>query len=330
MISIVIPAYNAEKTLGACLEALRIQTVVPQEVIVVDDGSTDCTSQVASDFNVKLIRQANQGPASARNAGVAEACGEIILFTDSDCEPEKQWVEKMVAPFNDPRVDGVKGVYRTRQAEPAARLVQAEFEDRYRLLAQSEWIDFVDGHAAAFRRAAILEIGGFDPAFPEANNEDVDFSYRLAAAGKRMVFRPDAIVYHHHPDSFLKYFILKVKRGYWRMIVYKQHPGKAIRDSYTPQVMKLQILLIYLAAALLGLSIFNLTLLFGFLVTAILFIISAAPFIRIVQIKDPKVGFLVPWFIFLRALAFSIGILGGLVGMTLFRFQLGQSPKNPT
>jgi glycosyltransferase involved in cell wall biosynthesis len=330
MISVVIPAYNAEKTLPGCLEALLNQTLVPNEVIVVDDGSTDRTAQVAGKFKVTLIRQPNQGPAAARNAGVSKACGDIIMFTDSDCIPDPCWVERMVSPFNNPIVDGVKGVYRTHQVEPAARLVQLEFEDRYQLLSRSEWIDFVDGHAAAFRREAIVQIGGFDPAFPEANNEDVDFSYRLAAAGKHMVFRPDAIVYHHHPNSFWKYFKLKIKRGYWRMIVYKQHPGKAIRDSYTPQVMKLQILFIYAAAASLGLGFFAADAFWGLGLSLLLFMVSVSTFFRFVRRSDPRLAILVPWFILVRAVAFSLGIIAGLVGMLAFRFKLNPNLGKPS
>ncbi|HVP22030.1 MAG TPA: glycosyltransferase [Anaerolineaceae bacterium] len=328
MISVIIPAYNAEKTLPDCLEALKNQSLIPQEIIVVDDGSTDRTAQVAKGFNVIVISQPNQGPAAARNAGIAQSCGDILLFTDSDCIPDAFWVERMVVAFTNPVVDGVKGVYRTHQSEVAARLVQMEFEDRYRLLSRSGWIDFVDGHAAAFRREAVLQIGGFDPAFPEANNEDVDFSYRLAAAGKRMVFRPDAIVYHRHPDSFWKYFKVKIKRGYWRMIVYKQHPGKAIRDSYTPQVMKFQILFIYAAAAALFLSLITPHALWGVGLSLIFFILSIAPFFRFVERSDPRLAILGPWFILVRAVAFSLGILGGLAGMLAFRFKL--SPGKPS
>lgn len=327
MISVIIPAYNAEKTLPECLAALLSQTHVPDEIIVVDDGSTDETAKVAQNYPARLIQQLNQGPASARNAGIRSAEGDILLFTDADCTPEAHWVERMVQPLCDPQIDCVKGTYRTHQTNPAARLVQCEFEERYQLLAKFKFIDFVDGHAAAFRKNVLLEAGGFDPAFPRANNEDVDLSYRLAASGKRMLFAPDAFVYHTHPDSFQAYFRLKVSRGYWRMIVYRHHPGKAVKDTYTPQVLKLQILLVYLALAGLILSLVNP---FSLILAAIcsgLFILTALPFVHLVRKFWPGLDWLALWFVFIRAVAFSIGIISGIAGMFLFKYQLPEQKR---
>lgn len=248
MLSVIVPAYYAEKTLGHCLAALASQTSVDHtvEILVVDDGSTDRTAEVASAYpGVTLIRQAHQGPAAARNTGARKASGEILLFTDADCVPERDWVAEMTAPFADPRVAAVKGAYRTRQTGLIARFAQVEFEERYALLKRQSAIDFVDSYSAAFRTQAFWDVGGFDPAFPCPNNEDVDLSYRLARAGYRMVFNPRAVVYHTHPATFRAYLRVKFWRGYWRMVVYRRFPGKALRDSYTPQTLKLQIALFY-------------------------------------------------------------------------------------
>src|SRR3954468_24719564 len=89
-ISIVVPAYNAQGTLSSCLRAiLDLRVSEPYEVILVDDGSTDATAAIAEGFvpAVKLLRQAHKGVAAARNTGVAAARGEVVLFTDPDCEP---------------------------------------------------------------------------------------------------------------------------------------------------------------------------------------------------------------------------------------------------
>src|SRR5438270_189444 len=83
-------------------------------------------------------------------------------------------------------------------------------------------------YPAAFRRAAFLAAGGFDERFPTANNEDVELSYRLAAQGARLVFAPTARVYHTHPATLGRYLRVKFGRGYWRTLVYRMYPGKAL------------------------------------------------------------------------------------------------------
>ena len=117
-VSVIIPAYNAEKTLKNCLDALLEQTLLPNEIIVVDDGSTDSTPTIASTYSlVNLHSQKNQGPAHARNVGARKAKGKIILFLDSDCVPEENWLEEMIKPFQDEKVAGVQGAYKTHQRD---------------------------------------------------------------------------------------------------------------------------------------------------------------------------------------------------------------------
>ncbi|OGO76275.1 MAG: hypothetical protein A3K41_06915 [Chloroflexi bacterium RIFOXYD12_FULL_57_15] len=319
MISVIIPAYNAAQTLPACLAALQGQTRPPGEIIVVDDGSQDQTAQVARAYGVQLLEQPHQGPAAARNLGIRQARGDIILLTDADCEPEPTWVAEMTRPFADPRVVGVKGSYRTYQQERVARLAQVEFEERYDLLERLSTIDFIDTSAAAFRLAALREMGGFDPAFPQAVSEDVEFSYRLARAGYRLVFNRQAVVYHRHPSTWCAYLRRKIKFGYWRMIVYRLHPGKALRDSYTPQLLKVQIVLMYLVLGLAGLAFIFPLLGWGALAALIGLCLSAIPFVRRVAQQDHALVVVAPLFIVMRALASAIGVAGGIVGMFFFR-----------
>lgn len=317
--SVIVPAFNAEITLPTCLEALGQQSVPKKdyEVIVVDDGSADDTSKIARQFNVKCIYQTNRGPAAARNKGANEAEGDIILFADADCVADRRWLHQMVLPFEDLEVVGVKGAYKTRQHQLTARFAQAEFEDRYDFLKRHASIDMVDTYSAAFRKRIFKEMGGFDESFPVANNEDTDFSYRLVAAGHKLVFNPRAFVYHTHPDTFVKYLKLKFGRGYWRMVVYRRYPDKAVKDSYTPGVIKIQTLLMALSFPLFSLSwlvpgLLHLGLLFCFIV-----VLSSFPFSLRVFREDRTLGLISPGFIFLRALVFSVGSLLGVARCSL-------------
>jgi glycosyltransferase involved in cell wall biosynthesis len=319
MISIIIPAYNAAQTLPECLEALHQQTQQPDEIIVVDDGSCDPTAQVACSYGVQCLKQPHQGPAVARNLGICNARGDIVLFTDADCEPESNWIAEMTRPFADPLLAGVKGSYRTHQQARVARLTQCEFEERYDRLEQRATIDFIDTYAAAFRLSVLREMGGFDPAFPRADNEDVELSYRLASAGCQLIFNRKAIVYHQHPSTWRAYLGRKIKRGYWRMMVYRLHPGKAIRDSYTPQMLKMQIALMYLVLGLTGLAFAFPPLAWGAVAAMIGLCLSAIPFVRRAARLDKALVLAALFFIFMRALAFAIGVAGGVVGMFFFR-----------
>ncbi len=315
--SVIVPAYNATNTIEACLKALLHQSIDRNEyeVIVVDDGSIDRTSEIVKPFSIHYFYQKNQGPATARNKGAQEAKGEIILFTDSDCVPENNWIEEMVRPFDDPKVIAIKGAYKTNQKALIARFAQIEFEERFEMLKKTESIDMVDTYSAGYRKSIFHSFGGFDSSFPVANNEDTELSYKMSQAGHKMVFNPDAIVYHlNHPDSIKKYGRLKFWRGYWRMVVYKRYPNKMLKDSYTPQTLKIQILFLFLF--LIGLPLMWLLpyLIFYPLIFSMLgFVLSALPLTLFALKKELSVGILSPFFVSIRSFSLGLGIIWGIV-----------------
>ena len=314
-VSIIIPTFNGGARIAGCLDALLKQTSGRDaEILVVDDGSTDNTEEVVTAYpGIRLVSQSNGGPAAARNRGVLEARGTIVLFTDDDCVPTSGWLAAMTDPFKDPDVVGVKGVYRTHQRRLVARFVQVEYEDKYRLMSHRPEIDFVDTYSAAFRRDRFLEVNGFDTSFPVACAEDVDLSYRMSARGWTMKFVPTAVVYHTHPDTLWSYLKKKYKFAFWRILAIRNNPNKAIRDSHTPQVMKLQLLfapalLLAIAADLLIHPKISATLLawFGF-------VVSTLPFAWRAIAKDPVVGLLSPGLLAVRACAQGSGVAAGLI-----------------
>ena len=312
-VSVIIPAYNAKKTIANCLDSLSSQNYKGKyEIIVVDDGSKDATKQIAGNFaKVKLLMQNHAGPAKARNLGAKNAKGEILIFTDSDCIADKNFISEMAKPFSNREIAGVQGRYKCRQKELIARLIHLEIEERYEHMQKQKYIDFIGSYAAAYRKNEFLKAHGFDASFPMASGEDTDLSFRLSAMGKKMVFAQKAIVWHTHPISLWKYLKVKYFRAFWRALIYKKHRDKIAGDSYTSQKMKAQLGLFYLLVLSLIGSAFYWLLAYAALAFFILFLLSTVPFALWAAKRDLSVGIIVPITTLLRTAAFSIGLIAG-------------------
>jgi cellulose synthase/poly-beta-1,6-N-acetylglucosamine synthase-like glycosyltransferase len=174
-------------------------------------------------------------------------------------------------------------------------------------------IDFIDTYSAAFRRDRFLEMNGYDTAFPVACAEDIELSYRMSARGWKMKFVPRAVVYHTHPDTFWRYLKKKYKFAYWRVLAVCKNPSKALSDSHTPQLMKLQLLF---APTLLPAVSYDLVVRPTVPASAVVlaaFLVSTLPFALRAAAKDPIVGLLSPALLAARACAQGLGVTAGLI-----------------
>lgn len=234
LVSIIIPAYNAQATLSECLQACLKQTHSETEVIVIDDGSTDHTPRIAETFPVHYVRQENRGPAAARNHGARIARGETIAYTDADCVPEPNWIEVLLEGFTE-GTEGtvaVGGTYTIANPSSAlARMVHEEIAMRHARF--GEEVDFLGSFNVAFKKDTFDDAGGFDEAFPVASAEDNDLAYRLRDAGGILRFQSHARVAHYHPTRLWPYLRTQMGHGFWRMRLYAKHPGRARKgDQY--------------------------------------------------------------------------------------------------
>lgn len=314
--SVIVPAYNAESTIGSCLHALAAQVyddAISLEIIIIDDASTDQTPTIAASFDgVRVVTQlVNQGRSAARNAGAAAASGDILLFTDADCRPTPTWAQHMLQPFHDPTVIGVKGAYYCDQDEPVARFTQLELEDKYDELARHEQISFIDTYAAAYRRDVFLANNGFDQSLSWSLLEDQDFSFRLAAKGHKMVFVPEARVYHRHVTKLLPYYRRKWMIGRWKTVILRRHPERRDNDSRTPLTLKAQFGLAILLTGLIPIGLIFRQI--RPLVLALLgtFIASTLPFHLKTAEHDPRLLPTLLPLLFLRAFGLAHGYIDG-------------------
>lgn len=198
-VSIIIPAYNEEKTLRACLESLLGSTYFGFEVIVVDDGSTDGTRRSVEDLvdgdKVRYIWQTNGGKATALNRGAAQATGEIILYTDADSIFLPETIGQMVRWFAGPDIHAVCGNDTPLTVGSPLQKVLAVTTHIgtgfvRRALSVLRVLPIISGNLGAVRKSVFDEIGGFRQIW----GEDLEFTFRLHKAGKRIIFDPSPLV----------------------------------------------------------------------------------------------------------------------------------------
>jgi cellulose synthase/poly-beta-1,6-N-acetylglucosamine synthase-like glycosyltransferase len=364
LISIIVPAFDAAESIGACLDALALQggldalsdalsdmpggamdseivdgKVVEWEVIVVDDGSRDATAAIveAHPLGVRLLRQAHRGAAAARNRGVAAARGQLLLFTDADCRPRPDWALEMARPLVMPGgPSGSKGLFETDQRSLLARFAQAEYEEKERRMLGRASVPFADTAAAAYRASVFREFGGFRSDLGAV--EDTELAFRLAAAGHRIVVAPAARVLHQHPERLRDYLGRKWRYGRWGAQAYLAHPARMAEDGRTPVAMRLQLILLplILAAAVAAVLPAAIRPAMARPLLALLclgFVLSCLPFIRGAKGHGLTLRLLSLPLFGLRALALDAGLALGLLERCFrpshSRLPL-QQPQGPT
>jgi lipopolysaccharide/colanic/teichoic acid biosynthesis glycosyltransferase/glycosyltransferase involved in cell wall biosynthesis len=318
MISVIIPAKDAEQTLGECLQAMlhqdNMQFGHDYEVIVVDDGSTDRTAEIAENYPVCVIRQANAGPATARNKAVRNAKGNLLAFTDADCAPSPNWLVKLTHPFDEPEIVGVKGAYRTHQTDLVPRFVQLEYEYKDARMRDLPSIDFIDTFSAAYRKDVFMQNNGFDESFKHPAVEDIEFSFRLARKGYHMAFEPDATVFHQHDRNLAEYLHRKYKIGFWGAHMLHWTAEKLISDARTAFTQRLEIVLLAILLVILPfIAIWPFYASLALLAALAFFLLITSPFQAFIAKRDPQVLSIATGMLIARAGALGVGLLKGFL-----------------
>lgn len=278
MISVVIAAYNAEQYIQKVLDAVLRQTLLPDEIIIVNDGSGDGTLRVVKEYpkrlgpelkkrfrklkRYKVISQRNKGPAGASNAAIKAARGDIIVSVDSDAVLDRGFIKKAVRTLrNDKnkRIGVVAGYIGT--ANPGkfwARMMGYDLEYRYDhiggLHAKNVFVEHVSPNNTAYRREVFKKVGYFDQRYHYS--QDVDFSYRVRDAGYRIVLLKDVGSVHYWRETFWGYTKQQFNVSYWRMKLVRKNKSNVKGDKVSGARMFMQvpatglIVLLYLGALL--------------------------------------------------------------------------------
>ncbi|MGA8073960.1 MAG: glycosyltransferase [Candidatus Acidiferrales bacterium] len=221
-ISAYIPCYNVERYIGPTIEAMLAQTRPPDEFLIIDDGCTDGTLDIAAKYPVRIIRhEKNRGLAAGRNTAFANSQHELVAAMDSDAVAEKHWLESLHEAFNDPRVVGSGGRLLEKYREGAANAWRAAYmsQDLGETRIEIEWPSpkRLGGFGTLYRKSAVLAAGGYDEQY-RTNYEDVDLCIRLLQAGHKMVFEPRAVAHHFRQDT-----VRSLLRTSWRWEFYMHY-----------------------------------------------------------------------------------------------------------
>ena len=202
--SIVVPTRNRAGYLRVCLESMRAQQVdAPFEVVVVDDGSTDATPAVAEAAGAKLVRTEARGPNAARNAGLEDAAGELVVFVDDDVDAPPGWLAAYLAGAErHPEADVFGGPIRARFEGRAPRSCGREPAPitTLDLGPEDREAEFVWGANMAIRRSAFDRLGTFDETLPQFGEEE-EWLTRLRDAGGTVVYLADARLDHRREEG---------------------------------------------------------------------------------------------------------------------------------
>jgi len=204
-VSAIVPCYNAGRYLADTLRGIRSQTIPFEEIIVVDDGSSDNTSAVAAACTCTVIRHTrNRGLAAARNTGIENARSALVACIDADVVLATDWLANLLPEFRDPDVvQGGGRIVERHQSSAADRwralYMKLDYGDSPRKIDQRS-PGRLSGFATLARREALQAVGLYDCRFGRSY-EDVDISTRLIDQGYTLSYAPQAICYHNRSDT---------------------------------------------------------------------------------------------------------------------------------
>jgi glycosyltransferase involved in cell wall biosynthesis len=240
-ISVVIGTYNQRETLKLTLESFFKQNLesAEYELVIVDSSSTDGTeamvAQLPANCRLNYLRRADQGKSAARNFGVEQAKGEIILLTDADMIADPNLlVEHLQAHSKGPNISVEGLTYNLKQRLPLQELnpkypgIEPYIKQRLRNGQKLKWSYFLSGNLS-LKKEAFLAVGGFDEKFSQYGWEDIELGLRLSKIKVPLTYCSKAINYHYHFVSNEDMVKRKYNMGRSAAYFYKKHPNFEVK-----------------------------------------------------------------------------------------------------
>jgi len=233
-VSVVIASRNRPRAVRRCIERLAVQTYDQHvlEVVVVDDGSEvpyeGLREEFAGRLDVRLARRQRGGPGPARNTGVAAADGRLVLFTDDDCLPEADWVERLVlAHAMHPRAILGGRITHAMPENPYSTASQILASYLYAYFNRDPAdCRFFTTNNLALGRDVFEELGGFDETIPVPTSEDRELCDRAVHLGHTLRYVPDAVVGHAHPLGPLSFWEQHFSYGRGAVYYRRRHESR--------------------------------------------------------------------------------------------------------
>ena len=240
-VSVIVPVLNREKFIGKCIESLLELDYPSYEIIVIDNKSTDRTMEIISKYPIKVFENEQRGSYVTRNKGVDNAKGDIIAFTDSDCVVDKNWLKNLVRNYTDDKIGGVCGEilsYPPKSIiEKFSDIIGINRVDLINQIVPKRKVElkrdsniflsavFVTANCS-FRREVFFELEKFDTEY--ISGGDVGFGWKVLKAGYKLIYDPEAVVWHKHRETTKALIKIFYKYGYDQpLLLKKQSEGRS-------------------------------------------------------------------------------------------------------
>lgn len=322
LVSIIIPFYNAEKTLKRCLFSIHYALRKNMEVILVDDASTDDSPRIAAEFPYQIIRiQEHNGPATCRNIGAEKAKAKYLLFIDADVILQKDTIEKLIGTYNErPDIVGVSAIYSDRPVAPGLFQEFKAIEQAYKYSNYTaDRYSAFDTSCGSIRRDVFFKIGGFNTSYKNADTEDVEFGYNLSQRYINCI-NPNVTVDHIHANYLHGVYNYYSRSFYWTKLFL---PRLKFDEVVTTKSNALSALIALSVTLTFFFSFWYKKLLWFSIAGLIIFILWNIRFFRIAVQKNCHSSLYKVWpflfYLYTLQLSVSLGASVGLVYWSLFR-----------